>query len=184
MSGAPPPGHHRCVFSLGSNLGDRLAYLQGALDRLLAAGEMHAVAVSPVYETAPVGGPDQPQYLNAVLIADTALPPDALLRRVNAVEDALGRVRRERWGPRVVDIDIVAVGNEQRCGPALTLPHPHAYERAFVLAPWLDVDPDAVLPARGRVADLLGDLLTAGTPAGGEGGGIRRCADLRLRVPA
>jgi 2-amino-4-hydroxy-6-hydroxymethyldihydropteridine diphosphokinase len=167
------------VLSLGSNLGDRLAYLQGALDRLLAAGEMHAVAVSPVYETAPVGGPDQPQYLNAVLIADTALPPDALLRRVNAVEDALGRVRRERWGPRVVDIDIVAVGNEQRCGPALTLPHPHAYERAFVLAPWLDVDPNADLPGRGRVADLL----TAGTLAG-EGDGVRRCADLQLRLPA
>jgi dihydroneopterin aldolase/2-amino-4-hydroxy-6-hydroxymethyldihydropteridine diphosphokinase len=163
------------VLSLGSNLGDRLAHLQGALDQLVADGELCPVAVSAVYETAPVGGPEQPHYLNAVLLVETALPPEALLRWVNSVEDALGRIRRERWGPRVIDIDIIAVGDQRRCGPVLTVPHPRAYERAFVLAPWLDVDPDAALPARGMVADLL-------TAAGR--GGVRRCPTLHLRLPA
>ena len=162
------------VLALGSNLGDRLASLQAAVDALGAGPGLDEVAVSPVYETAPVGGPPQPDYLNAVLVAATSLPPQAVLDRSRAAEAALGRVRGPRWGPRTVDVDVIAYGNETSGDPELTLPHPRAHERAFVLAPWHDVDPDAVIPGRGRVADLLAAL-----PAGG----VRLCPDARLRPP-
>ena len=162
------------VLALGSNLGDRLASLQAAVDALGAGPGLDEVAVSPVYETAPVGGPPQPDYLNAVLVAVTSLPPQAVLDRSRAAEAALGRVRGPRWGPRAIDVDVIAYGNETSGDPELTLPHPRAHERAFVLAPWHDVDPDAVIPGRGRVAELLAAL-----PAGG----VRLCPDARLRPP-
>jgi 2-amino-4-hydroxy-6-hydroxymethyldihydropteridine diphosphokinase len=162
------------VLALGSNLGDRLASLQAAVDALGAGPGLDQVVVSPVYQTAPVGGPPQPDYLNAVLVAVTSLPPRAVLDRSRAAEAALSRVRGPRWGPRTIDVDVIAYGNEISGDPELTLPHPRAHERAFVLAPWHDVDPDAVIPGRGRVADLLAAL-----PAGG----VRRCADARLRPP-
>jgi len=158
------------VLALGSNLGDRLANLQGAVDALCAAPGLDDVAVSPVYETEPVG-PPQPDYLNAVLVARTSLPPRAVLALGRAAEAALGRVRGERWGPRTVDVDVIVYGSEISDNPDLTLPHPRAHERAFVLAPWHDVDPGAVIPGQGRVADLLAAL-----PAGG----LRRCRDARL----
>ena len=113
------------------------------------------MAVSPVYETAPVGGPPQPDYLNAVLLARTTLPSRVLLDRLHEVEAASERVRDVRWGPRTLDIDIIAVEGEVSDDPELTLPHPRAHERAFVLAPWHDVDPGAVLPGHGTVAALL-----------------------------
>ena len=160
------------VLALGSNLGDRLANLQAAVDAL--APGLEEVAVSPVYETAPVGGPPQPDYLNAVLVAVTSLPPQAVLDRSRAAEAALGRARGPRWGPRTLDVDVIAYGNQISSDPELTLPHPRAHERAFVLAPWHDVDPDAVIPGRGRVAELLAAL-----PAGG----VRLCPDARLRPP-
>jgi len=163
------------VLALGSNLGDRLANLQAAVDALTAGPGLDEVAVSPVYETAPVGGPPQPEYLNAVLVAVTSLPPRAVLDRSRAAETALGRVRGPRWGPRTLDVDVIVYGNEVSSDPELTLPHPRAHERAFVLVPWHDVDPGAVIPGRGPVAGLLAAL-----PADG----VRLCRDARLRLPS
>lgn len=113
------------------------------------------MAVSPVYETVPVGGPPQPDYLNAVVLVRSTLPSRALLGRLHEIEAAFDRQRAVRWGPRTLDIDIITVAGEVSADPELTLPHPRAHERAFVLAPWHDVDPDAVLPGHGRVATLL-----------------------------
>jgi 2-amino-4-hydroxy-6-hydroxymethyldihydropteridine diphosphokinase len=163
------------VLALGSNLGDRLANLQGGVDALCAEPGLEDVAVSPVYQTAPVGGPAQPDYLNAVLVARTSLPPRAVLGRGQAAEAALHRVREQRWGPRTLDVDVIVYGDEISGDPELTLPHPRAHERAFVLAPWHDLDPGAAIPGRGRVADLLAATGTAG---------LRRLPDARLRVPA
>jgi 2-amino-4-hydroxy-6-hydroxymethyldihydropteridine diphosphokinase len=153
----------RVVIAMGSNLGDRLDYLQGGLDGLFDTPRLAFLAVSPVYETAPVGGPEQPDYLNAVTIGETTLPARAVLERCHSLEDAFGRVRGgERWGPRTLDLDLIAYGDEVSDNPGLTLPHPRAHERAFVLAPWYDTDPDAELPGQGRVADLLKALGTTG----------------------
>jgi len=116
------------------------------------------LAISPVYETAPVGGPAQPDYLNAVLIAATGLSPLDLLAATQRIEADFGRVRprgAERFGPRTLDIDIISYAERLSRDPVLTLPHPRAHERAFVLAPWHDIDAGAALPGRGPVADLL-----------------------------
>jgi 2-amino-4-hydroxy-6-hydroxymethyldihydropteridine diphosphokinase len=157
------------VIALGSNLGDRLAALQQAVDLLCAPGSgLACTTVSAVYETAPVGGPAQDDYLNAVLLAVSGLPARDVLARCQAAEAALGRVRAQRWGPRTLDADVIACGAEVSDDPDLTLPHPRAHERAFVLAPWLEADPDGVLPGRGRVADLLAAVGT---------GGVRRLDD-------
>jgi 2-amino-4-hydroxy-6-hydroxymethyldihydropteridine diphosphokinase len=145
----------RVVLALGSNLGDRLANLQGAVDTLLGPPGLDYLAVSPVYETAPVGGPSQPNFLNAVLLASTMLPARAILARGQAAEAALHRVRTVTWGPRTLDVDVIAYDDVVSDDPVLTLPHPRAHERAFVLVPWHDVDPAAVIPGRGRIADLL-----------------------------
>lgn len=160
------------VLALGSNLGDRLANLQDGVVALCAEPGLEGVAVSPVYETAPVGGPDQPDFLNAVLVAATWMPASAILRRGQAAEDALGRLRGQRWGPRTLDVDVIVYGDQASSDPDLTLPHPRAHERAFVLAPWHDVQPGAVIPGRGRVADLLAAVGTAGVR-------LRRDASLR-----
>jgi 2-amino-4-hydroxy-6-hydroxymethyldihydropteridine diphosphokinase len=130
------------VLSIGSNLGDRLAHLQGALD----AVRPWLVAVSSVYETDPWGPVEQDDYLNAiVLVDDPAATPKDWLDRAHAAEQAAGRVRDVRWGPRTLDVDVIAVDDVVSDDPDLTLPHPRAHERAFVLVPWLDVDPDARL---------------------------------------
>jgi 2-amino-4-hydroxy-6-hydroxymethyldihydropteridine diphosphokinase len=147
---------------MGSNIGDRLDYLQGGLDGLFDTPRITFLAVSPVYETTPVGGPEQPDYLNAVVIAETSMPAQAVLERCLSLEDAYGRVRDERWGPRTLDLDLIIYGDEVSNSPGLTLPHPRAHERAFVLAPWHDADPQAQIPGRGPVADLLAALGTAG----------------------
>lgn len=170
----------RTVLALGSNLGDRLATLQGGLDALLGPPGLALVALSPVYETVPVGGPPQPEYLNAVLIADTSLPAADLLRFGQAAEAAFGRVRQEVWGPRTLDVDVIVYGDVVSDDPELTLPHPRAWERAFVLAPWLDADPDAEIPGRGLVAALLDAVVAAN---GGQPG-VQRLAGAQLRVPA
>jgi 2-amino-4-hydroxy-6-hydroxymethyldihydropteridine diphosphokinase len=154
--------NRRTVIAMGSNLGDRMDYLQGGLDGLFDTPRLVFVAVSPVYQTAPAGGPEQPDYLNAVVIGETTMPARALLERCLGLEDAFGRVRAERWGPRTLDLDLIVYGDEVSDSPVLTLPHPRAHERAFVLAPWHDADPDAVIPGRGRVADLLAAIGTAG----------------------
>ena len=152
---------HRAVLSVGSNLGDRLGTLQGCVQAIGGLTGTDVLAISPVYETAPVGGPAQPDYLNAVLAVRTALGPRALLAATQGIEADFGRVRSpgaERFGPRTLDIDIISYDGEVSDDPVLTLPHPRAHERAFVLAPWHDVDPAASLPARGPVAALLGRL--------------------------
>jgi 2-amino-4-hydroxy-6-hydroxymethyldihydropteridine diphosphokinase len=152
----------RAVLALGSNLGDRDDILQGAADAIAALDGVRVTAASPVYETVPVGGPPQPDYLNAVLLVETSLPSVELLGYLHEIEAAFDRVRLVRWGPRTLDIDIVTVAGERSDDPELTLPHPRAHERAFVLAPWHDVDPDAVLPGWGPVADLLAAVDQAG----------------------
>jgi dihydroneopterin aldolase/2-amino-4-hydroxy-6-hydroxymethyldihydropteridine diphosphokinase len=165
----------QAVLALGSNLGDRRQTLQQAVDQLAATPGVRVTAVSPVYETDPVGGPEQPDYLNAVVLAQASLPAADLLRRVHAIETAARRTRAVRWGPRTLDVDIIAYGDELSADPVLTLPHPRARERAFVLAPWRDADPDAELPGYGPVGELL---------AGLSGQDVRRRDDITLRRPA
>lgn len=160
----------RAVLSVGSNLGDRLGHLQGALDALALAG-VEIVAVSGVYETAPVGGPDQDDFLNAVAVVETTLSPHELLSACQRVEAEHGRVREVRWGPRTLDVDVIVYADVILDDPGLTLPHPRAHERAFVCVPWLDADSHAMLP-QGLVADLTLD-----------GSGIRPRTDLVLTIP-
>lgn len=153
--------HSRAALSLGSNLGDRLAHLQQAVDALAAEPGVQVQAVSGVYETAPVGGPEQPDYLNAVVVVDTTLGPEQLLDVAHRLEAAAGRTRELHWGPRTLDVDVLALDALVVDSPRLTLPHPRAHQRGFVLVPWADVDPDFVLVGHGRVRDLrdeVGDL--------------------------
>ncbi|MGW1956819.1 2-amino-4-hydroxy-6-hydroxymethyldihydropteridine diphosphokinase [Streptomyces sp. NPDC001920] len=166
----------RAVLSLGSNLGNRLETLQGAVDALADTPGLRIKGVSPVYETQPWGVEpgSQPSYFNAVVVLKTTLPPSSLLERAHAVEEAFHRVRDERWGARTLDVDIVSYADLVSDDPQLTLPHPRAHERAFVLAPWHDLDPEARLPGRGAVADLLGTVTREGVVPRG---------DLELRLP-
>ena len=161
LSGMKPL--RKVVYSIGSNLGERLGYLQGAVDALRDTPDHVVVDVSPVYETAAVGGPtDSPDFLNIVVVAETTLEPRTLLERALAIEDAFGREREVRWAPRTLDVDLVLVGTTRTEQPDLQLPHPLAHERGFVLVPWHDVDPRGELPGRGRVADLVGAVGSAG----------------------
>src|SRR5690606_33802170 len=137
----------RAVLSLGSNLGDRLAYLRVAVDGLRDV----LVSVSSVYETAPWGVTDQPDFLNAVCIVDDpARDHWAWLRAGQALEREAERVREQRWGPRTLDVDVVTVDDVRSADPELLLPHPGTAERATVLIPWLEIDPDAEVPGAGR----------------------------------
>lgn len=162
------------VIALGSNLSDRLGTLQAGVDAIAKLPGVSVTGVSPVYETAPVGGPEQPNYLNAVLAARVNAPARDLLDRLHEIEAAAGRVREVRWGARTLDLDIIAYGSEVSDDPVLTLPHPRAASRAFVLAPWHDLDPSAQLPGSGTVAALLAALPVDG---------VRR-TDLELRLPS
>jgi 2-amino-4-hydroxy-6-hydroxymethyldihydropteridine diphosphokinase len=163
----------RAVLSLGANLGDRFANLQSAVTGLGDA----VVAVSPVYETAPWGGVDQPDFLNAVLIAaQDGVDEWDWLARAQLLESAAHRVRTVRWGPRTLDVDIVTVDGVVSDHPDLLLPHPGTPSRATVLLPWLDIEPDAVLPGHGPVSDLLAGLDPADLV------GVVRRNDLTLSV--
>jgi len=142
------------VIALGANLGDRLAALQGAVDGLRATPGVEVVAVSSVYETEPVGGPEQPDYANAVVLVRATIPVMALLERAHAIEAEWERVRAERWGPRTLDIDIIDADGAVSDDPVLTLPHPRAHERGFVIVPWLEIEPDAKLVGHGPIRDL------------------------------
>jgi len=150
------------VLSLGSNLGDRRANLRAGLD--VIGSQVAVRAVSPLYETAPVGVPDQPAFLNCVAIVDTD-DPEVAFAACRAAEETRGRLRSLRWGPRSLDVDVIAVDAVVTDDPRLTLPHPRAHERAFVLRPWLDVDADAVVTGRGPVWRLLRDLPAADVTA-------------------
>jgi 2-amino-4-hydroxy-6-hydroxymethyldihydropteridine diphosphokinase len=147
----------RAFLGLGSNLGDRAALLRAAVGAL-----DDVVAVSPVYETDPVGGPEQGPYLNLVVELATDLDPRALLEVCRALETAAGRVRAERWGPRTLDVDVLWVEGAQVADPDLQVPHPRLWERRFVLAPLADLAPDLVTAAAVEAADgevrLVGSL--------------------------
>ncbi|NHD19145.1 MULTISPECIES: 2-amino-4-hydroxy-6-hydroxymethyldihydropteridine diphosphokinase [unclassified Actinopolyspora] len=161
----------RAVLSLGSNVGDRLEYL-----RLAARGFSDVlVAASAVYETAPWGVTDQPDFLNAVLVVSSPEFDEwDWLRRGQRLEQEAERTREQRWGPRTLDVDVVTVDDVRSGDPELLLPHPGTSERATVLVPWAEVEPEAVLPGRGRVSELCGRLPDE------EVAGVRRCRDLSL----
>jgi 2-amino-4-hydroxy-6-hydroxymethyldihydropteridine diphosphokinase len=169
----------RAVLSLGSNLGDRLGHLRGAVAGL----GPDVLAVSDVYETPPWGDSDQPRYLNALVLVVADVPPRAWLDRAMALERDAGRSRdpARRYGPRTLDVDVIAVWAGDGApvyaeDPEWTVPHPRAHLRAFVLRPWLDLDPAAELPGQGRVVDLLGQ-----EPAAEDLPGIVHRPELRLR---
>ncbi|MEX0992268.1 MAG: 2-amino-4-hydroxy-6-hydroxymethyldihydropteridine diphosphokinase [Actinomycetota bacterium] len=154
----------KAYLGLGANLGDRLETLQRAADFLDAETSIDVVRSSRVYETRPVGGPDdQPDFLNAVIQVETGLNARALLDACLQVEDRLGRVRAERWGPRTIDIDLLTLGDERIDDEDLVVPHPRMHERMFVLAPLLELDADPPLPG-GRRAETM--RLTVSDPLG------------------
>jgi 2-amino-4-hydroxy-6-hydroxymethyldihydropteridine diphosphokinase len=147
------------VLAFGSNLGDRSSTIQQAIVEVDALERVAVIGTSSLYESValkPEGAdPDAPAYVNACILVRTTLEPHALLAKLNAIELAHGRVREEHWGDRTLDIDIVTYGDAQQSDETLTVPHPLAWQRDFVLAPWLELDPQAVLPGRGRVDELL-----------------------------
>jgi 2-amino-4-hydroxy-6-hydroxymethyldihydropteridine diphosphokinase len=143
----------KAVISLGANIGDAKASLDLAIGLLREATEV--LAVSSYLQTKPVGGPEQPDYLNAVAIVESELPAKDLLALLNGIETAMGRTREIHWGPRVIDLDLIQFGGLLVNDEKLTLPHPRAHERRFVLAPWFEIEPEAVLLTHGRISDLL-----------------------------
>ena len=150
----------RAVLSLGANLGDRAGALRTALTALKEDG---LIARSTLYETPPWGPVEQPPYLNAIAVVRGPRDAAGWLARAHELEQAAGRTREVRFGPRTLDVDVIAVTEDDGTpvrsdDPTLTLPHPRAHERAFVLVPWLTLEPTAVLPGRGSVADLVRDL--------------------------
>jgi 2-amino-4-hydroxy-6-hydroxymethyldihydropteridine diphosphokinase len=148
----------RAVIAFGANLGDREATIGAAVRELADSPGMRLVAVSPVYETPAVKldgvDRDAPRYLNGVVVVETELEPHALLDLLQRIEHDHGRTRDERWGDRTLDLDLIDVDGRRIADERLELPHPRAWERAFVLQPWLDVEPDAEVAGRGRIADL------------------------------
>jgi len=166
----------RIVVALGSNLGERFATLQGAVDALADTPDLFLTGVSPVYETEPVDSPvdDAPLFLNAVVLADTTLPAARLMERARTRPRSPARERSDlRNAPRTLDVDLIVVGDRRADDDFLRLPHPRAHQRAFVLQPWHDLEPDAELPDHGPIADLLGRT---------DASGMARRDDLALEV--
>lgn len=151
----------RAVIAFGANLGDRESTIDSAVRALAETPGVELVAVSPIYETPAIKDTgvdrDAPGYLNGVVLVETALEAHALLDVLQALEAQHGRVRAEHWGDRTLDLDLIDFGGTAFADERLELPHPRAWQRAFVLQPWLDVEPDAVLPGRGPVAELRRD---------------------------
>ena len=143
----------RAYIGVGANLGDREATIRAALAALPGV-----VGVSQLRETDPVGVVDQPPFLNGATVLETDFSPRELLDALLAVERELGRERRERWGPRTIDLDLLLYGDEMIDEPGLTIPHPRLHERRFALEPLLDLDPELAIPGRGRVVDVLAGL--------------------------
>ena len=146
----------RAVLSLGSNLGNSAEILSSAAEALNEVSEV--IALSSFYQTRPVGGPPQPDFMNAIIIIETNLEPEELLLVAQAIEGAHGRERNEntvKWGPRFLDIDLIKSDEMLINSPDLTIPHPRAHEREFVLRPWNEIDPAATLPGFGVISQLL-----------------------------
>jgi 2-amino-4-hydroxy-6-hydroxymethyldihydropteridine diphosphokinase len=143
----------KAVISLGANIGNAKANLDLAVGLLREATEV--ITVSSYLQTKPIGGPEQPDYLNAVAIVESDLPAKDLLAVLNGIETAMGRTREIHWGPRVIDLDLIQYGGLLVIDEKLTLPHPRAHERRFVLAPWFEIEPEAILLTHGRISDLL-----------------------------
>mgnify|MGYP000514668372 CR=1 FL=1 len=146
----------KAVIALGANIGDPQEQMDIAI--ALLRESLEVTAVSSYFTTAPVGGPEQPDYLNAVCIAESELPAADLLALLHGIEKALGRERIEHWGPRTIDLDLIQYGTILSYAEELTLPHPRAHERRFVLEPWAEVEPDALLLTHGKISDLLEQL--------------------------
>lgn len=148
----------KAVIALGSNLGDRAGAIRAAAEQLSELGGTVLLGLSPLYQSAalkPDGvDPDAPEYLNAVALVKTDLPPEALLMELAGIEEDFGRVRTERWGDRTLDLDIIWMEDVEMVTENLTIPHPRAHERSFVLIPWLDIQPEASLPGYGPLADI------------------------------
>ena len=146
----------KAVIALGANIGNPKEQMDLAVALLKESLEVSAV--SSYFTTAPVGGPEQPDYLNAVCIAESELPAANLLALLHGIEKVLGRERIERWGPRTIDLDLIQFGTLLSYADELLLPHPRAHERRFVLEPWFEVEPDATLLTHGKISDLLEQL--------------------------
>lgn len=145
----------RAVIALGANLGDARRALEGAVTAIGSSPGIELTAESSVYVTAPVGGVEQPDYLNAVVLVETSLSPRELLDRLHGIENDWHRTREVRWGPRTLDLDLIEYEGVTSSDPSLTLPHPRAHERAFVLVPWLEADAGAELTGFGPVSGLV-----------------------------
>jgi 2-amino-4-hydroxy-6-hydroxymethyldihydropteridine diphosphokinase len=143
---------------IGANLGDRESQLKSALELLAAEDGIEVVAVSALRETEPVGPVEQPRFLNGAVRLSTELSPLELLERLLAIEQRLGRVRKERYGPRTIDLDLLVYGDEVVEEPGLTVPHPRLHERRFALEPLAELAPGLVIPGRGSVSTLLSEL--------------------------
>lgn len=146
----------KAVIALGANIGDPREQMEIAISLLRESLEIKSV--SSIYTTAPVGGIDQPDFLNAVCIAESELPAADLLALLHGIEKTLGRTREIHWGPRTIDLDLIQYGGILSYAEELTLPHPRAHERRFVLEPWNEIDPEAILLTHGKVSELLAQL--------------------------
>jgi 2-amino-4-hydroxy-6-hydroxymethyldihydropteridine diphosphokinase len=146
----------KAVVALGANLEEPRKAIELAIELLKQAADV--IAISSLYETEPVGGPEQDNYINAVLILESELPAAELLSLLHGIEKSMGRVRDVRWGPRVIDLDLIQYGTLLSESEELTLPHPRAHERRFVLEPWHEIEPDAILLTQGRIDQLLEQL--------------------------
>lgn len=190
-SGAGGIRGSRTFLGLGSNLGDRRRWLEEAVRRLAALPGLQILRTSSLYETEPWGGVPQPRYLNLVAEGWSAIPPEALLEAALAVEQELGRVRSVRWGPRTVDVDLLWVEGEERSTERLTLPHPRLTQRAFVLVPLAELEPDLVVDGRkvrwwleqlrageGDVVRVDGPLIDGPLPAGAGSSGLDEAVDV------
>jgi 2-amino-4-hydroxy-6-hydroxymethyldihydropteridine diphosphokinase len=146
----------KAVISLGANIGDPKAQMDLAVAMLREATEV--ISVSAYFSTKPVSDIEQPDYLNAICIAESDLPALDLLAVLHGIEKTLGRERLEKWGPRTIDLDLIQYGSLLSSADELTLPHPRAHERRFVLEPWISIDPEAILLTHGKVSELLEQL--------------------------
>jgi 2-amino-4-hydroxy-6-hydroxymethyldihydropteridine diphosphokinase len=146
----------KAVIALGANIGNPKEQMDLAVAMLRESTEL--IALSSYYTTKPVGGPEQPDYINAVCIIESQLPALDLLSLLHGIEKSLGRERNEKWGPRTIDLDLIQYGNLLSRADELELPHPRAYERRFVLEPWHEIEPDAILLTHGKISELLAHL--------------------------